>query len=253
MAKKNLDTKKICIFVICCIVFLLISIFVFFQVKTIKLRVKHNKENEELQEKLSTYIEKTTNEDNGEQEYNVKFKELKEINPDTIAYLKINNININSVVVKGNDNSYYLSHKFENNDNTAGWIFADYKNKFNFTDYNIVIYGQDTKTDSMFGGLKKVLKEQWYNNDENKYITLVTDENARKYQIFSIYQEKPSDYPTQVDFNGDDEYLEFLNTIKSKSIKDFNIEVNSKHGILTLMTCGSDNSNRIIIHAISSF
>ena len=250
--KENIKKKKIYVLAIFCII-LLLSILAFFQIKAIYLWIKNNKENEELQEKLSSYIEETTSKDSGEQEYKVDFKELKKINSDTIAYLKVNNTDINYVVVKGEDNSYYLNHNFENNENILGWIFADYKNKFNHTDYNIVIYGRNTKTDCMFGTLQKSLKEEWYNNEKNKYITLVTDEDVRKYEIFSIYQENESDYPIQVDFNKDDEYLEYLNTIKSKSIKDFNIELNATHGIITLVAYDSNNSSRIIIHAVSTF
>ena len=257
MSKHGLDNKEkkqrsIKDFEVFCIVVLLLGLLIFSVIKIIYWN-KSNKENEDLKEKLSNYIDKKTNEESGEQKYNVDFKALKEINSDTIGYLKVNNTDIDYVIVKGNDNNYYLNHNFEKKDNAVGWIFADYKNKFNHTDYNIVIYGVNTKNDNMFGSLKKTLKEEWYNNEENKYITLVTDDTERKYQFFAIYEENASDYPTQVNFDGDDKYLEFLNTIKSKSIKDFDVELNSTSGIITLITCNKDSSNRIVIHAISNF
>ena len=247
---KNIKYKKNKALVICCMVILLIVVLISSIIKIIDWN-KTNKENEEMQKNLLSYVEEITSEDTGEKEYKVDFKALKEINPDTVAYIKVNNTNINYVVVKGNDNSYYLNHNFENNYNSLGWIFADYKNKFNLTDYNIVIYGKNPKNDSMFGTLKNFLKKEWLNNDENKYITLVTDEAEKKYEVFSVYQEKTNKEPIQVDFNKDDEYLGFLNIIKSKSIKDFNIELNATHGIITLVAYDSNNSNRIIVHAIN--
>ena len=39
-------------------------------------------------------------------------------------------------------------------------------------------------------------------------------------------------------------------TIKDKSIKDFNVELSAEKGILTLSTCGNNNKNRVILHAI---
>ena len=56
----------------------------------------------------------------------IDFKKLKEINADTVAYIKVNGTNIDYVVVRGKDNSYYLNHNFEKKYNIAGWIFADY-------------------------------------------------------------------------------------------------------------------------------
>ena len=181
------------------------------------------------------------------------FEALKEINPDTIAYLKVNNTNIDYVVVKGNDNDYYSNHNFIKNYNTEGWIFADNKNKFNYTDYNIVLYGHNTKNNNMFGTIQNTLKEEWYDNEENKYITLITDEAVRKYEIFSIYKEYEKNNAIKVDFNSDYEYVDYLNEIKSKSIKDFNIETDASRGLLTLSTCDSDGLNRIIVHAIRAF
>ena len=142
-----------------------------------------------------------------------------------------------------------MTHNFEKEYNKAGWIFADYKNKFNYTDWNIVIYGHNMKSDLMFGTLKNVLNKEWYENEENKFITLTTVDGIWKFEVFSVYEEKASDYPIQTDFKSDSKYLEFIKNIKSKSIYDFNVDVSATTGILTLSTCGSDSSNRIVVHA----
>ena len=42
----------------------------------------------------------------------IDFKALKEMNNDTIAYLKVNETNIDYVVVQTKDNKYYLTHNF---------------------------------------------------------------------------------------------------------------------------------------------
>ena len=43
-------------------------------------------------------------------EYEVDFNELEKINSDTIGYIYVPNSGISFVVVKGNDNNYYLKH-----------------------------------------------------------------------------------------------------------------------------------------------
>ena len=101
-----------------------------------------------------------------------------------------------------------------------------------------------------FGTLKNVLTDEWQENEENRHIILVTEKGTFTYEVFSVYEEKASDYPIQTGFSNDNDYLKFLNTIKDKSIKDFGVELSAEKGILTLSTCGNDNKNRVIVHAI---
>lgn len=118
----------------------------------------------------------------------MNFEKLKQENSDTVAWLKVENTNIEIPVVQAKDNSYYLTHNFNKKYNVAGWVFADYKNKFDETDKNIVVYGHNMRDDSMFGSLKNVINEEWYDNKDNQYITFITENEYQTYQIFSIYQ-----------------------------------------------------------------
>ena len=215
-----------------------VVLLIFSGVKIIKW-IFGNKQNEEVQNNLSQYVDIKEDENNKEDNtYKIDFKALKEKNSDTIGWLKVNGTNIEYVVVKGTDNDYYLSHNFEKQNNSAGWIFADYRNKFDYTDYNTVIYGHNMKNDSMFGTLKNVLSDEWYNNEENRHIILVTEKGTFTYEVFSVYEEKASDYPIQTGFSNDNEYLKFLNTIKDRSVKDFNVELSAEKGIITLSRSG---------------
>lgn len=65
-------------------------------------------------ENIITIIEPIEDENQEEQEvkYYIDFQLLKETNEDTIAYIKVNNTNIDYIIVKGEDNSYYLKHNF---------------------------------------------------------------------------------------------------------------------------------------------
>ena len=50
------------------------------------------------------------------------------------------------------------------------------------------------KNGSMFASLKDVIKEEWYNNENNKYIALITENENCKYQVFSVYQTETEEY-----------------------------------------------------------
>ena len=127
--------------------------------------------------------------------------------------------------------------------------FADYRNKFDNTDKNLVIYGHNMRDDSMFGSLKWVINEDWYNNEDNKYITLITENETQVYEVFSVYQIEKEDYYIQTEFSDDNNFEQFVNTIKKRSIKEFNTDVSKDDNILTLSTCANNNKYRVVLHA----
>ena len=207
-----------------------------------------NKENKEISDKvLEAIIEINENKDE-EIEYKVDFVKLKEINNQIVAYLKVNGTKIEYAVVQAKDNSYYLRRNLDKKYNIGGSIFMDYKNKLDGTDKNIVIYGHNMKNDSMFGTLKNILKEEWYNNEENYIINLTTEKEEKKYKVFSVYKIKTEDYYIDTEFK-ENEFEKFINTLKDRSIKDFGTEIDEQDNILTLSTCADNDAYRIVLHA----
>lgn len=222
-----------------------------------------NQDNAKIQEELKENIQvvKTSDEykDNSKSneykdnsisnEYIIDFKSLKDINKDTIGYLKVNNTNIDYVVVKGNDNSYYLKHNFKKENNQAGWIFMDYRNKLDGYDKNIIIYGHNTKDGSMFGTLAQVITKEWYSNKDNYIINLVLDGMIKKYQVFSTYSTVVEDYYITTNFKDNKEFKKFVDTLTNRSIYEYNVNVLETDHILTLSTCANNGSKRIVLHA----
>ena len=152
-------------------------------------------------------------------------------------------------VVKGTNNSFYLNHCFDKSNNSAGWIFADYRNKFDNTDKNIVIYGHNIRDGSMFGSMLNILNAKWYENEENTNITLYTENEKCMYKVFSIYKIEYEDYYIKTEFKNDNEFEDFIKTLKKRSIKDFNVDVSKDDNILTLSTCANNNKYRVVLHA----
>lgn len=208
----------------------------------------HSKQNTILKDKLSEAILVENTENEKEMQYTVDFEKLKNMNEETVGWIKVNGTNIEYAIVKSSDNSYYLNHNFEKKYNSGGWIFADYKNKFDGTDKNIVIYGHNMKDNSMFGSLKDILDEEWYNNEENYIIDFITEKEQQKYQVFSVYKIENEDYYIDTEFKKN-EFSKFTETLKKRSVKDFNLEITEEDSILTLSTCADNNKYRIVLHA----
>lgn len=183
-------------------------------------------------------------------EVKIDFKNLKEKNSDTIGWLRIKDTNIDYPVVKGKDNDYYLTHNFKKNFNASGWLFADYKNKIDGKDKNIVIYGHSMKNKTMFGELSKVLKKDWYSNEDNLNIEFITEKSKMIFKVFSIYKIEAEDYYINTSFNSDKDFSTFVKVLKNRSLYRLNVDVNNASQIITLSTCYDNDNIRLAVHAV---
>ena len=181
--------------------------------------------------------------------YSQIFEELLKKNTDTVGYLSVNNTKINYPVVQASTNSYYLNRDFNKRKNSMGWIFMDYRNNAKDLDKNTIIYGHNIKQGIMFGTLKYALNSSWYKKESNQVITFNTPTKNMKWRIFSIYRIPATEDYLKTEFESDEEYMEFLNMLKNRSIYNFNVELNERSKILTLSTCFS-HTTRHVVHAV---
>lgn len=179
----------------------------------------------------------------------VDFEILKEKNSEAVGFIKVNGTKIEYSVVKHKDNFYYLTHSFDRSYNKYGWIYANFENKFDGTDKNITLFGHNMRNGSMFGTLKNVLTEEWQSNEDNHKVLFITEEGKFIYQVFSTYKIYKEEYFATSNFKDDSEFLTFINKIKKRSNKDYNVEVTEDDQILTLSTCHSNNNYRVVLHA----
>lgn len=246
MRKKQKSKKNTILFWIVCL--LLVGILIFSGIKIYKW-YKENNNNNKIIEKVSEAVIIKEDEPEENNKYVIDFEALKKQNSETVAWLKVNNTKIEYPVVKTKNNDYYLTHSFDKSENSAGWIFADYKNKFDGKDKNIVVYGHNRRDGSMFGSLKNILSSKWYNNKENQNVIFNINGQNYTYRVFSVYQIEKEDYYIKTNFSSNNEYEKFLNTIKKRSVKDFKEDVSKDDTILTLSTCANNNMYRVVLHA----
>ena len=99
---------------------ILIAIIIFSGIKIIEW-IKSNKENRDIMNQIKDGVTVYRDEENSnEEKYKIDFEKLKQKNSDTIAWIKVNGTDIDFPVVKGTDNSYYLTHNFNKEKNKAG-------------------------------------------------------------------------------------------------------------------------------------
>ena len=180
---------------------------------------------------------------------NVDFQELLKKNKDTVGWIKVNGTNINYPIVQSVDNKYYLNHAFDGSSNSAGWIYADYRNNMVDFDKNTIIYGHGRIDTTMFGSLKNILSSNWYDNKDNHIIKLSTEYENTLWQVFSVYTIEAESYYITTEFYSDEQYQTFLDTLKARSAVEFSADVNINDKILTLSTCKDNFGTRVVMHA----
>lgn len=160
---------------------------------------------------------------------------LFEKNIDYRGWIKIDNTNINYPILQGQDNEGYLYKDINNEYIVSGSIFMNYLNN-GFDDQNTVLFGHNMKNGTMFANLKKYKEEDFFYNNNDIEIELSNGQYL-KYKVFSVYITDINDNYTKTSFEDKDEYKEFLERIKNKSIYKSDISVNENDKIITLSTC----------------
>lgn len=179
---------------------------------------------------------------------NVNFNELLTKNSDTVGWIKVEGTKVNYPIVQTTDNDYYLTHSFNKNRNAGGWIFADYRVNFQEFGKNTIIYGHNMNNKTMFGSIPSMLNKNYLNNSNKYYIKISTPVSNSVWKVFSIYTITPEVYYLKTNFKSEP-YETFINTIKGRSIYNFNTDVTTDDKILTLSTCDNTGTKRVAVHA----
>ena len=141
-----------------------------------------------------------------------------------------------------------MKHSFDKSLNRAGWVFIYYRNNIKIFDKNTIIYAHGRLDNTMFGTLKKVITNNWINNTQNHIIKLSTETENTMWQVFSTYKIPNTGDYLKIEFSDDNDFLNFINMIQSRSIYTFKTTVNKDDKILTLSSCYNDN-DKIVLHA----
>lgn len=177
-----------------------------------------------------------------------KFKPLLEKNEDIVGWVKIDGTAIDYPVAQAANNEYYLDNDIFKESNIAGSIFMDFRNSIEEDESNTILYGHNMKNGSMFGDL--LWFESKWNFENHSIIQFDTLYGTQTYEIFSAYvTDTQFDY-IKTDFSSKEEYKQFLNVVKEKSLHKSDVDLTENDTIITLSTCSYAFENaRFVVHA----
>lgn len=177
----------------------------------------------------------------------IDFSSLKELNPDTIAWVYFETMDINYPIVQGEDNDFYLHHDFYKEDSTSGCIFMDTESSPDFSSYNSFIYGHNMKNKSMFAKLNQYADEEFYR--ANTTFLIYTPTETRRYEIYSCYPAALDLDSFTYSFDTQEEYALWQEKVKARSLYDTGVTPDPSENSVTLMTCTPKGSSyRFLVH-----
>jgi len=177
----------------------------------------------------------------------IDFNALLALNPDTIGWVQIEGTSLEYPVVQTDNNDYYLSHNYLQEESFEGAVFRDYLCNTTTT-RNHVLYGHYMSDESMFGSL--------WNYQDQAYLKLHPviqfDQPGHPgdWEIFSIYITKADYDYRQPEFITDGEFIDYMNRLKARSLYDTGVTLDPDDEVLTLSTCiYTFDDARFAVHA----
>ena len=184
----------------------------------------------------------------------IDFDSLRAKNKDIYAWIRIPDTVVDYPIVQNaEEDDYYLNRTVDGKKGLPGSIFteASYNGK-DFTDKVTVIYGHNMRDDTMFGGLRSYLEEEYRRTHPE--ICIYTPEHIYTYRVFAALTYDNRHILARYDCEDMKQYEAFLDSLKGMRLMPSYIEnpltVTAKDRIIILSTCNGNDSQRFLIGAV---
>lgn len=228
----------------------IVLLSIFFTCRELWEQQREEKEFQELQKIV--YGEECTEEaKQGEKmcERKRNLSRLHERNSDFIGWLYVSDTQINYPVMHTPDEPQkYLNKNFDGAYSYSGIPFIDGRCELNGD--NLIIYGHNMNNGTMFADVMKYAKKNYFINHQVIVFETLTD--CREYQIFAVMKiDTGNDWYHFIDAESREEYDEFIERAKMKSLYDTEVTPIYGKQILTLSTCTNRRKEeRFLIAAV---
>lgn len=183
-----------------------------------------------------------------------RFAALRDQNSDFIGWISIDGTNLDFPVMYAPDNKdFYLRHDFNKEYSVYGVPYLDEKTTLGANDQseNLIVYGHNMKTGTIFGCLTGYKKAEYYS--EHPRIEFDTVYGDATYEVFAAFTidvvaDTSFVYNQYIDMD-ETTYNEYVDEVISRS--DVNTGIRPSYGepLLTLSTCeySSDNGRYVVV------
>ena len=177
-----------------------------------------------------------------------EYKTLYSKNKRLIGWLKIDDTNIDYPVMQTENNEYYLDHNFNQEYDKNGSLFLDCDCNVYPRSTNMIIYGHNMKSGSMFGNLQQYAKESY--GKKHSVIEFDTIYEKATYQVMYVFRSQVYNeddvvfkYYQFIEANSEEEFNFYMKEMASMSLYDTGVTANFGDSLLTLSTCDSSQTD----------
>ncbi|MCR5640796.1 MAG: class B sortase [Lachnospiraceae bacterium] len=187
------------------------------------------------------------------EELEVDFSTLKNLNPDIYAWIDIPNSKISFPVLQSGENrkeDYYLHHNFDGSYGLPASIYSQKQNAKDFSDPVTVLYGHNMKDGSMFAGLHRYSEGDYML--ENPYVYIYTESGILVYEIFAaVSYDDRLILEAFSDFKNTEDVVTFTEELRNlqgdADMVDDSVAVQEESQLLVLSTCEKDRDRRFLV------
>jgi len=188
---------------------------------------------------------------------NERLYPLTVMNPDTVGWITIDGTNIDYPVMQTGEANpdYYLNHGFDNNWDSLGLPFLDYRCELMPNSDVMIVYGHNIRSKIMFHHLLDYESEEFWR--DNQYVIFDTIYGEGIYQIFSVFRfdvgrsdKEGFQFHRYVEFKDEDEFNEQMDAVMGAALYDTGITPEYGDKLLALATCEYSSWNgRLVVYA----
>lgn len=170
----------------------------------------------------------------------VNFDYLHGINEDVAGWIYCEDTPISYPFLQSPDNDYYLYRLVDGTQNPSGSLFLDFRNQFDMSDWNSVIYGHNMHDGTMFASLNEYKKQEYY--DTHPVMYLLTPEKQYKVELVAgiLARADASFYDFPVP---EDRREEVVKGWLEDSTFETNVQLQPDDRFVTLSTCSYEFSD----------
>lgn len=182
----------------------------------------------------------------------VDFNYLRGINPDVRGWVKIPGTLVNNVVMQNpsDNDDYYINHDIYGNESISGEVFSSWRNNWDGSDDNIIMFGHNMKSGYFFAYVRHYVPYDMSREPLSFYKvhpTIVFQRDGGESETYKVFagilantQEEYGDvfnYTTKTKFSSADDFNQYMLEIMDRSWFYTDVDLQYGDKIITLSTC----------------